>query len=103
MNSEADERPEAGREPGDESPPAPGPPERPTKPAGEQEDETARHEDDTISLLDLMAEERAAREERPLPRPAPPVTPAGDEATPTGMPIPTNLSATRTPPGSSRG
>lgn len=98
MSSEADERPEAGREPGDESPPAPGPPERPAKPAGEQEDETARHEDDTISLLDLMAEERAAREERPLPRPAPPVTPAGDEATPTGMPIPTNLPPRRQAP-----
>jgi membrane peptidoglycan carboxypeptidase len=101
MTDDPEQQPAASQEPEDE---APAPEEAPTQPpvarceatgetVGEQ---PGKPEDDepqpdlgggTISLLDLMAEEAEARETRPRPAP-----PAGDEdATPTGMPIPTDI------------
>lgn len=85
MSNEPEERPEASPEE-EISTPVPS-----AAPAGAPEGEEAAGESDTISLLDLMAEEQAALEKRPRPRPIAPPAAGEDEATPTGMPIPTNL------------
>jgi hypothetical protein len=87
MSDDPEQRPDAGQGPEAETPPAPACPAG--APAAQPEGEGAAAEGNTISLLDLMAEEQAARDKRP--RPAPPPAAGEDEATPTGMPIPTNL------------
>lgn len=116
MTNETEERPGASQEPEEETPapgvmpagqaaagedqPAEPAEEEPAEAAEEQPDEPAEEQpaeapvegqqsdigSGTISLLDLMAEEEAARESKP--RPEPPADP--DEATPTAMPIPTD-------------
>jgi penicillin-binding protein 1C len=101
MTNDPETQPGDSPEPEETKPSASAPPDRPTPPEQDEALEPAEGDEKpvtgegTISLLDLMAEEQATHEpnvqqERPGD---------ADEATPTGMPIPTNLPPLqRTPP-----
>ncbi|MDT8307749.1 MAG: hypothetical protein RRC07_17575, partial [Anaerolineae bacterium] len=100
MTDDPEKQPEEGLESEETTAPS-APPAETSAPEPEQEEPPTPAGDEqqpgegTVSLLDLMAEEQAAHETKP--RKVPPDEP--DEATPTGMPIPTNLPPLqRTPP-----